>query len=169
MTLTVDSSSTSEPIITMTRMLDAPRELVWEAFTHPEHVAQWFGGDGFSNPVCQMDLRPGGLWHHVMRAPNGSEFTLDSIFLEVVPPERLVWKNAVDSAPFGGPPNVVQTVTLEELGSRTRWTLVARYASFDDRARSIGMGFAQMVGQGVERLAAFLAGSAAGSATGSRP
>jgi uncharacterized protein YndB with AHSA1/START domain len=155
MSSTVDISTT-EPIITMTRLLDAPRELVWQALTEPEYVAQWFGGDGFTNPVCEMDLRPGGMWRHVMRAPNGAEFNIDCIFLEVVEPERLAWKNAVDVQAMGGPPSVTQTVTLEDLGSKTRWTLVARFATLADRDISAKMGYAEMVKQGTERLAALL-------------
>ena len=145
-----------EPIITMTRTFDAPRALVWEAFTQPEHVAQWFGGTGFTSPRCEMDLRPGGLWSHVLRAPNGFEFKVDSIFLEVKEPELLSWKNAVESQAPGAPPAVMQTVTLEEAGGQTRWTLVARYATLADRATSAGMGFTTMISQGIERLADFL-------------
>ena len=58
-----------EAVIVMTRIYEAPRDLVWEVITEPRHVAQWWGGPGFSNPVCEMDVRPGGLWRHVMRFP----------------------------------------------------------------------------------------------------
>jgi uncharacterized protein YndB with AHSA1/START domain len=88
---TTDLSPPDDAVILLTRIYDAPRDLVWEAITDPRHVAQWYGGDGFTNPVCEMDLRVGGLWRHVMRAPSGMEFPIDSIFLEVSPPERLVW------------------------------------------------------------------------------
>jgi uncharacterized protein YndB with AHSA1/START domain len=152
---TIDSTSTEEPVVTMTRVFDAPREMVWEALTRPEHVAQWFGGHGFSSPVCEMDLRPGGVWRHVMRAPDGSEFPVNSVFVEVVEPERLVWKShrkvsATETS------EVVHTTTLENLDGKTRWTLVARFASFADRDISVKMGFANMVGQGVERLGEFI-------------
>jgi len=151
--------SPTEPTITMTRVFDAPREDVWEAFTDPANVAQWFGGEGFVSPVCTMDVRPGGLWNHVMRAPNGAEFRIDSVFLEVVPPELLVWKNAVDVKAQGGPPNVMQSIRLEALGSKTRMTLVATFGSLADRDISAKMGFAEMVRQGIERLATLLARS----------
>jgi uncharacterized protein YndB with AHSA1/START domain len=96
MTATIDISSTDLPVIVITRMFDAPRALVWTAITDPKHVAQWYGGPGFTNPVCEMDLRPGGAWHHVMQAPNGTRFTINSIFEEVVVPERLVWRTIKD-------------------------------------------------------------------------
>src|SRR6478609_7438653 len=147
-----------DPVVILERTFDAPRELVWEAFTNPQHIAQWFGGTGFTSPLCQMDLRPGGLWRHVLRAPNGFEFSIDSIFLEVQPPERLAWKNATEAQAPGAPPAVTQTVTLREDGARTHWRLEARYQSLADRATSLKMGFATMVTQGVERLADFLTG-----------
>jgi uncharacterized protein YndB with AHSA1/START domain len=145
-----------QPVVIIERTFDAPRELVWEAFTNPRHVAQWFGGTGFTSPACTMDVRPGGLWRHVLRAPNGFEFAIESIFLEVVPPERLSWKNATEVHGPGAPPAVTQTVTLREDGARTHWRLEARYRYLEDRATSVQMGFATMVTQGVERLADFL-------------
>src|SRR5260370_21770732 len=83
----------AETAIVMSRVYDAPRSLVWQAMTRPEHIRRWWGGPGFSNPVCEMDVRPGGLWHHVMRFPDGHELHLDFIFLEVEPPSRLVWRH----------------------------------------------------------------------------
>lgn len=144
-----------EAVIVVSRVFDAPRPLVWKAFTDPAHVAQWYGGHGFTNPSVEMDVRPGGLWKHVMRAPNGYEFTITLIFLEVIEPEKLVWTNAVDSGP-GGPPTALNTNTFEALGERTKWTLVAAFKSLSDRDLSIQMGFGGMVEQGAERLADYL-------------
>lgn len=156
MQTTVDAASTDTAVILITRIYDAPRALVWTALTDPAHVAAWYGGEGFSSPVCEMDVRPGGLWRHVMRAPNGMEFGIDSVFTEVVPPERLVWTSAAKDRPSGGPPVAVNTVTLEDLGGKTRWTLEARFESLADRDLSVRMGFGHMVSQGAERLAAHL-------------
>jgi uncharacterized protein YndB with AHSA1/START domain len=130
---------------------------VWEALTNPLHVGNWYGGEGFTSPVCEMDVRPDGLWHHVMRGPNGMEFTVDSVFLEVVKPERLVWTAANrGERPQGGPPTAVTTVTLTDLGDKTLWTMEARFDSLADRDLSVRMGFGHMVSQGAERLAALL-------------
>ena len=79
------------------REFDAPRDLVWMAFADPYHLSQWWGPKGFTNPVCELDLRPGGKWHHVMRGPDGREYPTDSVFIEVTPPERIVYRNAAAS------------------------------------------------------------------------
>jgi uncharacterized protein YndB with AHSA1/START domain len=100
-----------------------------------------------------MDVRPGGLWRHVMQAPNGAQFTIDSVFLEVVEPERLVWTTTKDANRKPAPPTAVNTVTLEERGLQTKWTLVARFDSIEERDRAAGMGFGHMVSQGAERVA----------------
>src|SRR5205085_2306725 len=76
--------------LTFTRIFDAPRALVLGMWTDPKHVAQWWGPRGFTNPVCEMDVRPGGALRIVMRAPDGTEYPMPGIFRDVVAPERLV-------------------------------------------------------------------------------
>jgi uncharacterized protein YndB with AHSA1/START domain len=152
-TPSVDATSPNEPVIVVTRMFDASRELVWNAITDPKHVAQWYGGQGFTNPVCEMDVRPGGIWRQVMQAPNGAQFTINSVFLEVVEPERLVWKTTNDENRKPAPPTTVNTVTLEARGVQTKWTLIAHFDSVEERDRAAGMGFGHMVSQGAERMA----------------
>ena len=157
MSTSVIADTADEAIIVMTRTFDAPRALVWAAMTEPKHVSQWWGGPGFTNPVCEMDLRPGGLWKHVMRTPDGKEFTFNFIFVEIVKPERLVWEN-VDhgkSKP-GGPPTCRNTVTFEDLGQQTKWKLVASFNSLAERDFAVQMGFADMIGVSNERLVAYL-------------
>src|SRR5262245_8343006 len=81
----------SELEILITRFVDAPREVVFEAWTNPKHVPQWLlGPEGWTMPVCEIDLRPGGKWHFVWRRPNGAEMSMTGSYREVVPPERLV-------------------------------------------------------------------------------
>ena len=156
MSAMIDISSMESPVITITRLFDAPRALVWTAITDPKHVAQWYGGPGFTNPVCEMDLRPGGAWRHVMQAPNGTRFTINSIFEEVVEPERLVWRTIKDQHRNPAPPTSVNTITLEERGFQTRWMLVARFDSMAERDLTATMGFAQMISMGLERMAEHL-------------
>jgi uncharacterized protein YndB with AHSA1/START domain len=103
-----------------------------------------------------MDVRPGGRWSHVMRAPTGQEFPIESIFIDVDPPKLLSWKSAVENRGPRTPPEVRQTVTLETVGGKTLWKLVARFHTLADRDASVGMGFAHMVSQGLLRLAAFV-------------
>lgn len=156
MAAVIDLSAVDRPVIIITRDFDAPRELVWKAITDPKQVAVWYGGVGFTNPVCEMDLRPGGAWHHVMQAPNGTRYTIDSIFEEIVEPERLVWRTVKDPNRNPPPPTSLNTVTLERWGRQTRWKLVTLFDSIADRDLSAKMGFGQMVSMGTDRMAAHL-------------
>ncbi len=154
MSMIVDATSPHEAIIVMTRIFDAPREKVWDAFTKPEHVTQWYGGKGFSNPVCEMDVRPGGHWRHVMRMPNGSEFEQTFVYLEVEKPQKLVWEriDRETRKPGDGPPAPRMTVTLEDLGDKTRWKLVALFRSLAEREQAADSGFTGVITEGCEKF-----------------
>ncbi len=145
-----------EPIIVMTRVYDAPRELVWQTMTQAKHVRRWWGGPGFSNPVCEMDVRPGGLWNHVMRFPDGRELNLAFVFLEVEKPARLLWQHTDYGRRKDGLPVVHTTVTLDDLGGKTRWTMVARFLSLEDRDRAVGFGFSRPIETSNDSLAEYL-------------
>src|SRR2546426_6169783 len=82
--------SADREIIT-TRVLDAPRELVWKAWTDPKHVAEWWGPNGFTNTIQEMDVRPDGVWRFIMHGPDGVDHKNEIIFIEVVELERLVY------------------------------------------------------------------------------
>ena len=153
----IQATSKEEPIIVMTRTLDAPRELVWAAFTDPKHVSKWFGGRGFETLVCEMDVRPGGKWRHVMRMPNGAELAMEVVYLEVDEPSRLVWQNVDHGqrAP-GEHPSSVMTVTFEAAGNKTKWKLVARFLSMADRELANRIGFANVIAEGNDRLVELL-------------
>jgi uncharacterized protein YndB with AHSA1/START domain len=153
MTITFDADSTVDPVISMVHTLDAPREVVWEAFTNPTHVARWYGGTGFTNPVCEMDVRPGGRWHHVMRTPDGGEVRLHFIFVDVVRPTKLSWKT--EHGP-DGKPGSFNTVTLEEYGPQTRVLFVARFMSIAERDLALTWGFTAVLREGVDRMNAVL-------------
>ncbi len=143
-----------EPTIVMTRTYDAPRELVWRVTTQAKHVRKWWGGPGFSNPVCEMDVRPGGSWKHVLRFPDGKEMALTFVFLEVEPPTRLVWRHKESSFPG---PNPHFTSTLEDIGPRlTQTTLVVRFASIEERDVAVGFGFTGPIEVSNDRLADYL-------------
>jgi uncharacterized protein YndB with AHSA1/START domain len=150
----VDAGSLDEPVIVMTRTFDAPRSVVWAAFTDPKHVVRWYGGHGFSNEVREMDVRPGGLWRHVMRTPDGTAFEMEFVYVEVVEPEKLVWRNSSygKAPPPPGQLNVINTVMLEDAGRQTKWRLVARFESIADRDLAAKKGFATVVTQGSEKL-----------------
>jgi uncharacterized protein YndB with AHSA1/START domain len=144
------------PTLTMSRLYDAPRDLVWEAMTQARHVRQWWGGPGFSNPVCEMDVRPGGLWSHTMRFPDGRDLHMSFVFVEVQKPTRLVWRHADHHPDQAGPPAAVITVTLDDLGPRTRWTMVARFETLAERDAAVSMGFTQPIEASGEGLVEYL-------------
>jgi uncharacterized protein YndB with AHSA1/START domain len=149
--------SPTEPTIVMSRIYDAPRSLVWEAITEPRHVRQWWGGPGVSNPVCEMDVRPGGRWEHVMRFPDGRELHMSFIFLEVEKPVRLVWQSADHrQKKEGGPPSSTISVTLEDLGSRTAWKMVATFRSMAERDAAVSIGFRAPIENSSDRLVEYL-------------
>lgn len=129
----------SDREIQLTRLFDAPRALVFEAMTKPEHVKQWWGllGDGYSVPECQIDLRPGGRWRFVNLTPKGIRVVFSGEYREVAPPSRLVFTEIYDEGPGAPGPtdegtSIVTTVFTEEHG-KTRLTVTALYASRDIR------------------------------------
>jgi uncharacterized protein YndB with AHSA1/START domain len=124
--------------------------------TEAKHVAQWWGGPGVTNPVCEMDVRRGGLWHHVMRFPDGRELHMNFIFIDVEKPKVLAWRNAGNGKRNDGPPSAVITVTLHDLGGRTAWEMVARFQSLEDRDAAIAMGFSNPIEASSDRLVDYL-------------
>lgn len=99
--------------LVVTRVFDAPGELVWNAWTDPKQVAQWWGPKGFTNPVCRLDARVGGAWHIVMRAPDGTEYPCGGVYREVVNPERLVFTNIATDKDGNPVLDGLTSVTLE--------------------------------------------------------
>ena len=97
MTATTKAAPHGEATVTLIRVFDAPRALVWKAWTDPKMMAQWFGPRGFTNPICELDVRIGGSLRIVMRGPDGSDYPMKGVFREVSVPERLVFTNiAID-------------------------------------------------------------------------
>lgn len=153
MKTTIDTNTPDQPVIVMTRTLDAPRDLVWAAFTDPKHVVRWFGGKGFQGIRCEMDVRPGGQWLHVWRLPDGFELEMHSVFVEVSKPERLVWKDAnYDRGSNMQRPPSHKTVTLEEFGQQTKWKLVTRFHTLAERDATARTEFANVIADGTEIL-----------------
>jgi uncharacterized protein YndB with AHSA1/START domain len=142
--------------VRLTRLFDAPRQLVFEALTTPEHVRRWWGclGEGYSVPVCEIDLRPGGRWRFVNRHPTG-EAAFCGKYLEIAPPDRLVFTEVMEPHPEPG--SVVTTVLTEEDG-KTRLTVTARYPSQDVRDMVLGTGMAEGAAISYDRLEDLMAG-----------
>jgi uncharacterized protein YndB with AHSA1/START domain len=136
--------------IEVTRVFDAPRRLVFEAWTNPKHVPQWMlGPPGWTMPVCEIDLRLGGAWHFVWRRADGTEMEMRGVYREITPPERLV---ATES--WGGPwPETVNTLVLVEKDGKTTATLTILYASQEARDAALKTGMKEGMAQSFERLA----------------
>ena len=117
--------------VRLTRLFDAPRRLVFEAMTEPEHIKRWWGqlGDGYSVPVCDVDLQPGGAWRFTSQTPK-CDCTFYGVYREITPPDRLVFTEIYE--PFPDAESVVTAVFTEEKG-KTRLTVTARYPSMEVR------------------------------------
>jgi uncharacterized protein YndB with AHSA1/START domain len=150
---TTTFTTPSDREVVMTRVFDAPRRLVWAAWTDPRHIPQWMlGPDGWTMPVCEIDLRPGGAWRFVWRRTDGSEMSMAGIYKEIVPPERLVSTEAWS----GDWPETVNTLTLVEHEGRTTLTQRVLYPSKEARDAALGTGMREGTSQSFERLDGYL-------------
>jgi uncharacterized protein YndB with AHSA1/START domain len=148
----LNNTITADRQIVITRLYDAPRELVWQSWTEPEHVAHWWGPDGFSLTIHEMDVRPGGLWNFYMHGPDGTAYLNHIVYVEVTKPERLVY----DHSPT---PRFQSTVTFSQQGDRTAVTMRSIFATTEDYARAIHLFHAVEGGQQtLGRLGNYLAG-----------
>jgi uncharacterized protein YndB with AHSA1/START domain len=133
-TQTGESTTSAERELVLTRVLDAPRALVFHAWTDPEHLVRWWGPQGFTTPSCTMDVRPGGAWRICMRGRDGIDHWVQGVYREVVEPERLVTTWAWEEADGSPGRQTLLTVTLEERDGGTALTLhQALFADAVDR------------------------------------
>jgi uncharacterized protein YndB with AHSA1/START domain len=122
-------------MIVGTRVLDAPRDLVWQVFSNSDHLAQWWGPNGFSTTTSAFEFKPGGVWRFVMHGPGGRDYQNRITFDELVQPERIAYRH-------GGGDDVEQadhqtTVTFEDLGGKTKLTWRMEFSSAAERKRVI--------------------------------
>lgn len=113
----------AESEVCLTRVFDAPRELVFRTWTEPRHLAQWWGPRGFTNPVCELELRVGGRILIHMRAPDGTVYPMTGTFREIMPPERLVFSAIVEDVAGRALLEGLVTVTFEEQSGKTKITV----------------------------------------------
>jgi uncharacterized protein YndB with AHSA1/START domain len=118
------ASESAEFDLVITRTFDAPRSLVFKAWTEPRHMARWWGPPGYTLPDCEMDVRPGGSYRFCMRSPEGTDYFSRGVFREVVEPERIIFTGSWTDAD-GNPtsPVMVTTVTFEEQAGKTKLAL----------------------------------------------
>jgi len=166
-TPTEASARRTDSDLVVTRDLDAPRPLVWQAWTDPQHVAAWFGPEGFRTRVEALELRPGGRARYVMIAPDGAEYPSTGVFSEVVPLERTVVTDEFDEGfqPEGVdlPTGMVQTTTFEDTAAGgTRVTVRITHPSVEERRKHEEMGVIEGWQSTLDCLAAHLRTIAAG-------
>lgn len=154
---------TSRPIdidpkldLVLERVVDVPPELVWAAWTVPEHVCKWFTPAPWTTPHCEIDLRPGGAFRTIMKSPEGQEIDNVGCYLEVVPNERLVWTDALlpgyRPAENGG--FFTAILSLEPHGDGTRYVAVAKHRDEKGRKEHEEMGFHEGWATALDQLVA---------------
>lgn len=142
--------------IHVARQFDYPIDLVWRAFTEAAGLRRWWGPRGYEVTACEVDLRPGGSWRMVQRAPDGNEYGFHGEYLEIEPPRRLVQTFIFD----GAPDDVVhETMMLEPLGAGTVLRGVSRFPSRESLEESLAAGMMEGMLETYDRLEEHLAGS----------
>ncbi len=152
-------TDTAARTITVSRAFAAPREQIFRAYTESEELAQWWGPEGWQTETRAHELAPGGVWHYVMRGPDGMESWGKTTYQEVTPPSRLVYSDAF-SDPEGniveGMPVMLITTEFAERDGQTTVTSTTQFASDEDLQKVVAMGAVEGITQTWERLAAYL-------------
>lgn len=165
------SAPASDREFLISRVFDAPRALVFRSWVEPARMARWWGPEGMTNPVCELDVRPGGAYRIVMRSPDGDEYPISGVFREVVEPERLVmtmdvsehppeWHDMVRANRARGDDNpageLLTTVLFEDLGGKTRLTIRTLFETTAIREAMVKMGMNEGWSSSLVRLTALL-------------
>ncbi len=143
----ISKPSTNELVIT--RILNAPRELVWEVWTNPEHIAKWWGPNGFTNTIHNMDVRPGGEWNFIMHGPDGTDYPNKIVFNKLVKPELITYSNITS-------PKFDTTVTFKKYGDKTKVKIVMLFNSAKDYDVALTFGAKVGLKEHVGRLKNFV-------------
>jgi uncharacterized protein YndB with AHSA1/START domain len=162
--------NTSDREFVISRVFDAPRELVWKAFTDPEHMKHWWGPKGFTARVAKMDFRPGGVYHYCLRSPDGHDMWGKFVYREIVAPERIVFINSFSDENGGvtrhpmhlaWPLEMLSTFTFTEQEGKTTFTIrwsplnatEAERKTFEDGRKSMQQGWTGTLDQLADYLA----------------
>jgi uncharacterized protein YndB with AHSA1/START domain len=152
------ASATSDRELVLTRLIDAPREKLFRAWTDAEILKQWFAPLPYTTPVAELDVRPGGANLIVMRGPDGNDMPNRGVYLEVIENEKLVFTDAYTKAwEPAEKPFMTVILTFEEEGGKTRYTARVRHWTVADREAHEKMGFHAGWGQCADQLAALVA------------
>jgi len=150
----------SDQELLITRTFDAPRDLVWQMWAAAEHLKHWWGPDGWTLPVCEVDFRPGGTWFYCMQGPDGMRSCGKANYLEINPPERIVYEDYFvdgDGSPIEGMPVAHSILDFVEANGKTTVINKVRYPTKADRDKVIEMGMEVGIDQTLNRLAAYIA------------
>lgn len=139
--------------LVITRVFDAPRPLVFEAMTRPEHVKRWYGLRDMTMTICEIDLRPGGRWRYVIRDSAGNDYGFSGVYREIVPPEKVISTEGYEAMPGH---DYVVTMTLDERDGRTKMTSHLVYQCPEDRTGHIQSGMEPGMRETLDRLAELL-------------
>jgi len=126
----ITNSEISNRELYITRLLNAPRELVWKVWTEPEHIAKWWGPEGFTNTIHIMEIKPGGIWDFVMHGPDGTDYKNKSVYIEIVKPEKLVFDHITA-------PKFRFTITFTEQGDKTLLEWCSTFESAEELKKVI--------------------------------
>ena len=147
--------------LTFSRIYDAPRELVFKAFSEVEQISQWWPPKGWAMPVCSIDFRPGGEWRYCIRNAAGEEHWARAVYRKIIPPQQLVfWDEITDAQGYAiaGLPSKTVTVTFTDLGSQTKLDVLVQLETAADRRKLVEMGFIRGFTQSLDNLERHLVG-----------
>ena len=125
-----NNNDTASRELFISRVFNAPRELVWKVWTEPEHIKQWWGPNGFTNTIFQMDVKPGGVWDFIMHGPDGTDYKNKSVYKEVVKYEKLVYDHVSG-------PKFQFTVTFKEQGKKTLISIQMLFETVELRDQTV--------------------------------
>ncbi len=150
--------------LVLERIVDVPVELVWKAWTRPEHLTKWFTPAPWKTTECTIDLRPGGLFHTMMQSPEGQSFPCDGCYLEIIPNKKLVWTDSLgpDFRPVAIPGGTSEerpfyftgVILFEAHGAGTKYTAIGMHSNVDGRKKHEEMGFHHGWGIALDQLVA---------------
>ena len=149
--------TTPDASILVKRILDAPRELVWKAWTQPEHVVHWWGPNGFTNTIHEMEVKPGGVWRFMMHGPDGTDYPNKIVFKQVEPPSLLTYYHSDDNKGENDIAFEVKVKFEVENDNQTLLTMELNFPSVEERDRVAELsGAIQGAREHTDRLAAYL-------------
>ena len=163
MPATAQAMPNTQREVVITRVFNAPRSLVFKMWTDPQHLARWWGPKAFTNPVCELDVRPGGAMRIVMRGPKGTpyddDFPMSGTFQEIREPERIVFTSQAEDKDGNALLKGVNTITFSEANGKTTLTLISRATALVPMAVPMIEGMQAGWTQSIEKLEALLASS----------